>query len=95
MTGGVAYVLDLEDEFLDRYNPQLITPSRLEVEEDISAPQGPYLQASRAHRRAISPGKCSLTGRVCREVLEGQPHRANRETGCRPDRKGRDRASNQ
>ena len=29
MTGGVAYVLDLEEEFLSRYNPQLITPSRL------------------------------------------------------------------
>ena len=40
MTGGVAYVLDLEDEFLDRYNPQLITPSRLEVAEDISALKG-------------------------------------------------------
>ena len=35
MTGGVAYVLDLEDEFHDRYNPQLITPSRLEADEDI------------------------------------------------------------
>ena len=40
MTGGVAYVLDLEDEFLDRYNAQLITPSRLEAEEDITALKG-------------------------------------------------------
>jgi glutamate synthase domain-containing protein 3 len=40
MTGGVAYVLDLEDEFLNRYNPQLITPSRLEAEEDVTALKG-------------------------------------------------------
>ena len=40
MTGGVSYVLDLEDEFLNRYNPQLITPSRLEAEEDVTALKG-------------------------------------------------------
>jgi glutamate synthase domain-containing protein 3 len=40
MTGGVAYVLDLEDEFPNRYNPQLITPSRLEAEEDINTLKG-------------------------------------------------------
>ena len=40
MTGGVSYVLDLEDEFLNRYNAQLITPSRLEAEEDITALKG-------------------------------------------------------
>ena len=37
MTGGVAYVLDLEDAFLERYNPQLITPERLSREEDVVA----------------------------------------------------------
>ena len=36
MTGGVAYVLDMEDAFLERYNPQLITPARLEAEEDVN-----------------------------------------------------------
>ncbi|HEY5813101.1 MAG TPA: glutamate synthase-related protein, partial [Terrimicrobiaceae bacterium] len=40
MTGGVAYVLDLEEEFLNRYNPQLITPSRLESEADITEIKG-------------------------------------------------------
>ena len=40
MTGGVSYVLDLDDEFLNRYNPQLITPSRLEAEEDVTALKG-------------------------------------------------------
>jgi glutamate synthase domain-containing protein 3 len=40
MTGGVAYVLDLEDEFPNRYNPQLITPSRIEAEEDINTLKG-------------------------------------------------------
>jgi glutamate synthase domain-containing protein 3 len=40
MTGGVAFVLDLEEEFLNRYNPQLITPSRLEAEEDINMLKG-------------------------------------------------------
>jgi glutamate synthase domain-containing protein 3 len=40
MTGGGAYVLDLEDEFLNRYNPQLITPSRLEAEEDVTDLKG-------------------------------------------------------
>ena len=40
MTGGVSYVLDLEDEFLNRYNAQLITPSRLEAEEDVTTLKG-------------------------------------------------------
>jgi glutamate synthase domain-containing protein 3 len=40
MTGGVAYVLDLEEAFLERYNPQLITPERLSVEEDILTLKG-------------------------------------------------------
>jgi glutamate synthase domain-containing protein 2/glutamate synthase domain-containing protein 1/glutamate synthase domain-containing protein 3 len=40
MTGGVAFVLDLDEEFLNRYNPQLITPSRLEAEEDINTLKG-------------------------------------------------------
>jgi glutamate synthase domain-containing protein 2/glutamate synthase domain-containing protein 1/glutamate synthase domain-containing protein 3 len=40
MTGGVAYVLDLEDGFVDRYNAQLITPYRLEAEEDVTALKG-------------------------------------------------------
>ena len=40
MTGGVAYILDLDDAFTERYNPQLITPSRLEQEEDITALKG-------------------------------------------------------
>jgi glutamate synthase (NADPH/NADH) large chain/glutamate synthase (ferredoxin) len=37
MTGGEGYILDMEDDFLDRYNPQLITPERLTNEEDITA----------------------------------------------------------
>ncbi len=37
MTGGVAYVLDLQDVFTERYNPQLITPTRLQDEADITA----------------------------------------------------------
>ncbi len=37
MTGGVAYVLDLEDAFPERYNPQLITPERLSNETDVVA----------------------------------------------------------
>lgn len=36
MTGGVAFVLDMEDAFLERYNPQLITPHRLEAPEDVN-----------------------------------------------------------
>ncbi len=35
MTGGVAFVLDLQEAFTSRYNPQLVTPSRLEAAEDI------------------------------------------------------------
>jgi len=37
MTGGFAYVLDLEEKFLERYNPQLVSPERLASEEDIAA----------------------------------------------------------
>ncbi len=37
MTGGEAYILDMDEVFLDRYNPQLITPSRLENDADIVA----------------------------------------------------------
>ncbi|MEX1119085.1 MAG: glutamate synthase large subunit, partial [Terrimicrobiaceae bacterium] len=37
MTGGVAYILDEEANFEERYNPQLVIPSRLEDEEDINA----------------------------------------------------------
>lgn len=40
MTGGVAYVLDLEDQFLNRYNPQLITPHRLTDEADVVTLKG-------------------------------------------------------
>lgn len=36
MTGGVAYVLDLQDEFTTRYNPQLVVPSRLEDPDDVN-----------------------------------------------------------
>ena len=36
MTGGVAYILDEEANFENHYNPQLVTPSRLEDEEDIN-----------------------------------------------------------
>lgn len=39
MTGGVAYVLDEDGRFLDNYNPQLITPTRLTEEKDIVALQ--------------------------------------------------------
>ena len=35
MTGGTAYVLDLEDAFEGLYNPQLIRLERLGAEEDI------------------------------------------------------------
>ncbi len=37
MTGGVAYVLDAGGTFLERYNPQLVTPARLEEESDVEA----------------------------------------------------------
>ncbi len=40
MTGDVAYVLDLEDAFVERYNPQLITPYRLTDEEDVVTLKG-------------------------------------------------------
>jgi glutamate synthase domain-containing protein 2/glutamate synthase domain-containing protein 3 len=35
MTGGVAYVLDIEDQFPSMYNPELIAIERLTAEEDI------------------------------------------------------------
>jgi len=35
MTGGTAYVLDADDQFEERYNPENIGISRLESEEDI------------------------------------------------------------
>jgi glutamate synthase domain-containing protein 3 len=37
MTGGVAYVLDLEDSFPIRYNQQLVSISRLADAGDIAA----------------------------------------------------------
>ena len=37
MTGGVAYVLDLEEQFVNRYNSQLVTPERLTDEDEITA----------------------------------------------------------
>ena len=40
MTGGVAYVLDLEDTFAERYNPQLITPYPLGDEADVTQLKG-------------------------------------------------------
>jgi len=40
MTGGVAYILDLEDKFLTRYNPQLVTVERLLGEQDEAELQG-------------------------------------------------------
>ena len=63
MTGGVAYVLDLEDEFLDRYNAQLITPSRLEAEEDVTTLKGLLSTDTWSEPRAKSPGKSLRTGR--------------------------------
>lgn len=36
MTGGLAYVLDMEDKFSERYNPQLIVPARLSDTADIA-----------------------------------------------------------
>ncbi len=39
MTGGVAYVLDLEDKFCSRCNLQLVTPERLSETADIEALQ--------------------------------------------------------
>ena len=35
MTGGVAYVLDLDDSFPLNLNPELVTLERLETEADI------------------------------------------------------------
>ena len=35
MTGGVAYVLDLDDSFSLNLNPELVTLERLEAESDI------------------------------------------------------------
>ena len=40
MTGGVAYVLDLESKFSKRYNPQLVTPERLSSPDDIVTLKG-------------------------------------------------------
>jgi glutamate synthase (ferredoxin) len=40
MTGGVAYVLDLEDSFSIRYNKQLVSISRLEQAGDIDSLKG-------------------------------------------------------
>ena len=40
MTGGVAYVLDLDDTFPIRYNTQLVSLSRLENEADITCLKG-------------------------------------------------------
>ncbi len=39
MTGGAAYVYDPAGEFPDKLNPQLVTASRLESEEDLTALQ--------------------------------------------------------
>ncbi len=40
MTGGVAYVLDVNNSFENLYNPQLIRVERLGVEEDITLLKG-------------------------------------------------------
>ncbi len=39
MTGGAAYVLDLEGDFPDKLNPQLVEAGRLVNEEDVTALQ--------------------------------------------------------
>jgi glutamate synthase (NADPH/NADH) large chain/glutamate synthase (ferredoxin) len=39
MTGGVAYVLDLDAEFPDKLNKQLVTIGRLEQDDDVHALQ--------------------------------------------------------
>jgi len=40
MTGGVAYILDLTDEFPPLLNPQLVTAARINAESDIQKLQG-------------------------------------------------------
>ncbi|MGH8046677.1 MAG: hypothetical protein ACREKL_05490, partial [Chthoniobacterales bacterium] len=39
MTGGVAYVLDLEDEFPDKLNTQLVAVERIGSDEDVTSLQ--------------------------------------------------------
>jgi len=40
MTGGVAYILDLDDDFADKLNAQLVAIERLSSDEDIATLQG-------------------------------------------------------
>ena len=53
MTGGTAYVLDLDDTFESLYNPQLIRVERLGTEEDVNFLRGliyKHLELSESRR---------------------------------------------
>ena len=54
MTGGVAYVLDEQENFESRYNPQLVILSRLEDEKDINA-----LKALIYRHLEVTDSKCA------------------------------------
>lgn len=59
-TGGFAYVLDLERDFVDRYNHELIDISRLQVEA---------MQSHVQHLRALIARHVGETGSVWGEEL--------------------------
>ncbi len=73
MTGGVAYVLDTENKFTERYNSQLITPYRLTEEADIVALRRIHLQAPRGNRERDSAQDPQRLGDIPAALLEGLP----------------------
>ena len=67
MTGGFAYVLDLEREFVDRYNHELVDINRISLEGMEN-----HLQHLRALLRnhveftgSVWPASCSATSATC------------------------------
>jgi hypothetical protein len=90
-TGGFAYVLDMERDFVDRYNHELIDIVRISPEgmgTTCAAPARADRAACRCHRQRLGRAACSTISVACCNVLAGQaegrePRRAGRRTAER------------
>ena len=71
MTGGVAYVLDVEEEFLGRYNPQLITPSAAGSRRGYHDIKGVLFTNTWKERKV----------EIAREILADWPRRIRKSSG--------------
>ena len=65
MSGGIAYVYDVDRRFEGRCNPELVDLEEL-TDDDAERGRGPDLRAHRAHRLAGRRATCSRRGTAAR-----------------------------